>query len=1390
MSASGMVKWNLVLIFGIAMLMAFSPGAVAAGATVASAPAPSVGSLVPLAGPMVRPADLALGSPLAPDHMVVGSLTFQTHDPQGQAQLIQDLYDPSSPLYHQFLTGNQFNELFGPSPQAQASLESYLTSQGVQVSPVGPLMWNVQGPASAMDAAFGTTYVTARAPGHVGYYPATPLQLPSSLASLVKIDGGFQTVNPPVPQNLLQWSPLAGSPVAANPAATITLNMSMNGPFFIYAGTGTFVNPPTNYNGSYQLNITGGTAPYSVSWHWGDGTINHFTTSAAQLKALHMYYNPAQADYCNSAACWNITVFVNDSGGNSVTYTVGVFPGISPRTLQTFYDILPLYAMGHTGAGTKIGLDEMCDPSYTSYLADANRFSLWMGLPQFTTSTLQLIGSGNTAAKCTSGSSGWAGETMLDIEWAHSMAPNATLEVDLSNSAIDEGDGTWNTLSNGVYITSNSWGASYTTSYWTTAAAQGQSYLSASGDCGSLDLSTGSDPPADSPYGVGVGGTQVYPLPSGGFRAEFAWNGTNDPTCTSTGANDAGSGGGYSKTIAAPAYQTGMTGFSNTHRGIPDIAAIGGTWVVLYDSSFSTKFSLSAGTSLATPASAAMLDIMYQYNGTATKANGMADYDLYAIAKTSNYHIGFHDIVVGNNKVSGSGYTTTPGWDAVTGLGSFNVSQLAQLVAAQNANPSPTATLTAILSANVTFGPASLGVGFSADVAGGPASLTGYSYAWTFGDGGTATTSTYYTTHAYTTPGIYQATVTVTGGSSTATSNSVTVHVTGTAVSGPTISAFTASPATIPSGGTTYLNVTATGGVGPLTYAYTGQPGTCPSANATQLVCSTTVTSTTTYTVTVTVSDSASTPHTATKTATFTVNAPVGTGPTISAFTASPVIIPSGGTTYLNVTATGGVGPLSYAYTGQPASCPSANATQLVCSTTATATTAYTVTVTVSDSASTPHTATKTASFTVNVPGTGPVISTFTASPGTIPSGGTTYLNVSATGGVGPLTYAYTGQPGTCPSVNATQLVCSTTVTSTTTYTVTVTVSDSASTPHTATKTTTFTVNAPAGSGPTINSFTASPTTIPWGGTTYLNVTASGGATPYTYAYHSLPAGCTSANVASLACSPSGAGTSSVTVTVTGANGLATTSSAVTFTVYTLPAITSFTASPATIPSGGTTFLNVTAAGGTGSLSYAYAGLPSDCATANTAALTCTSAVAGPYTVTVTVTDQASHTATDVASFTVEPASTRNPPTIAAFTASPGTIPQGGTVYLNVTATGGTSPYQYLYQGLPPGCGSLNTANLVCTPTASGTYSVAVTVTDAKGLTAQSSTTFTVTAASSSQGSGSGLDLVGYALIAGIVILGVVLVVVLATRRKPPATQIPSWVPPQPHPGSPGAPPR
>jgi hypothetical protein len=557
-------------------------------------------------------------------------------------------------------------------------------------------------------------------------------------------------------------------------------------------------------NLTWNLTITGGTAPYSVSWHWGDGSIQQFKTNASIFPNFHSYYVPGQADYCYYTVCGNISIWVTDASANNATITTRLVPGFSPTAAQLYYNLRPLYELGDTGEGTTIGLDEMCDPDYSNYLADANTFSAMMGLPTFTTTTLDLMGSGATS--CVIGSAGWSGETMLDIEWAHTMAPNATLDVDLSDISIDEGDSTWNTLSHGVYIASNSWGDTEFTTVWSKAATQGQSYLTASGDCGSTDLSSGSDAPSDSQYGVGVGGTQVYAYPSGVFRAEFAWNGTTD---ASGCENDEGSGGGYATSIAAPWYQTGMQGFSGSYRGVPDISAIGGTWVWIYDAGIS----LSAGTSLACPSSAAMLDLIYQYNATANKANGMADYDLYNIAKSPNYNIGFHDIVVGNNMVSGSGYTATLGWDPVTGIGSFNVSQLAQLIANQNGNTKPYSALTVYENANVTFGPAGLAVNFGADAAGGPTTLTGYTYHWTFGDGGTATTSSYQTDYVYSTPGIFEASVSVTGAQSTnGTSNSITVHVTGSGGSSAKLSTVTVAPtaATVGVGSSTSFTATPT----------------------------------------------------------------------------------------------------------------------------------------------------------------------------------------------------------------------------------------------------------------------------------------------------------------------------------------------------------------------------------------------------------------------------------------------------------------------------------------------------------------------------------------------------------------------------------------------------
>jgi YVTN family beta-propeller protein len=76
------------------------------------------------------------------------------------------------------------------------------------------------------------------------------------------------------------------------------------------------------------------------------------------------------------------------------------------------------------------------------------------------------------------------------------------------------------------------------------------------------------------------------------------------------------------------------------------------------------------------------------------------------------------------------------------------------------------------------------------------------------------------------------------------------------------------------------------------------------------------------------------------------------------------------------------------------------------------------------------------------------------------------------------------------------------------------------------------------------------------------------------------------------------------------------------------PTISSFSSSASAFVIGSKVTFTATASGGTGALTYAYRGLPSDCSSANVSSLTCTPTATGTFTITVTVTDAAGRSAT------------------------------------------------------------------------------------------------------------------------------------------------------------------
>jgi hypothetical protein len=237
--------------------------------------------------------------------------------------------------------------------------------------------------------------------------------------------------------------------------------------------------------------------------------------------------------------------------------------------------------------------------------------------------------------------------------------------------------------------------------------------------------------------------------------------------------------------------------------------------------------------------------------------------------------------------------------------------------------------------------------------------------------------------------------------------------------------------------------------------------------------------------------------------------------------------------------------------------------------------------------------------------------------------------------------------------------------------------------------------------------------------------------------------------------------------------------------------ITSFTASSTSPTVGQTVTFTVVTTGGGGTLSYAYSGLPAGCTSSDEASLACVPTTAGSYTVTVwvnTTDGQSDSQALDVTVAAAPPA-----PSITSVTLSSNSVQIGQTITFTVVVSGGTPPFTYLYQNLPTGCTSANTATLTCTPQVAGSFTVSVTVTDSLGKVATDTFTFDVTSSSGLSGSFAGLsDYIWIALVGLVVVIVVVLVVLRSrSRSRPSGGYPPSGYPPAGYPPSsgPNAPP-
>ena len=289
-------------------------------------------------------------------------------------------------------------------------------------------------------------------------------------------------------------------------------------------------------------------------------------------------------------------------------------------------------------------------------------------------------------------------ETALDVESAHGLAPGVHMKYWLSDCAPASGGcnpsdtGLEQAISAAandpsLHIVSNSWGGgeatsagdpfvSTTSASFQHAASVGTTFYFSSGDSGEYSGSSGTTPapsyPADSPYVVSVGGTNLQTGSGYSYGSESAWSCTSYTACTNQTFGTGGSGGGCSTVFARPSWQTGVGKATCSGRAEPDISAdadpASGAYVYVQGGGLEV-----GGTSLAAPLWSGMAAVTNRYLGANGQAlMGFAAPRIYQLAANATTDArDFHDVTSGSN-----GYPAGVGWDQVTGWGSPNLANL------------------------------------------------------------------------------------------------------------------------------------------------------------------------------------------------------------------------------------------------------------------------------------------------------------------------------------------------------------------------------------------------------------------------------------------------------------------------------------------------------------------------------------------------------------------------------------------------------------------------------------------------------------------------------------------------------------------------------------------
>jgi hypothetical protein len=618
------------------VLLSLVPGLV--GLALCSLPRRAAAQTVPLAGN--HPANISslpLAGPLDPQKQLTLDVVFALRDDAGRAQLQAEQQDPSSPNYHRWLTPEQFNARFGPSPADFKAVDDWLSERGFTIVERNPLVRYIRfrDTVARVQSAFQVSLVSV---GNSGFAntndPLIPARFHGALASIQGLDNLHAVIaqNRFIPKPQASW----GTSTAFAPSdlhtfydETPVLNLGIDGAGDCIAIVGDSDYLPSAVS---LFNSTFGVPAETVNEFLSSNANGAFTNpgrNGDEVEAL------LDLEWSHAAAPGATVNFY--LGDNDNTVVGSIQDAIMKAVADNECSVISISFV-------------WCDGTDT--LADVFEQAKMQGQSVFA------ISGDNGAAgyiynasshKCVVGSSRTVNDPAQD--------PNVTAVGGTSFSPTYDASG--NDVSTVSDTTRVVWNSDQQ------CTAPGTPSLCCTG-----------------------AGTGTCRASGGGASTVFSKPSYQQGVTPSDGARDVPDVALLADPSAPGVFLGNDPVQQCTAPGTPSLCCTGagtGTCSVAIDCCY-------GGTSLSSPVFAGFTKLIEQYMG---QRLGNINAEIYALASSNGASNGFRDITSGDNTYNNvSGFTAGPGYDQVTGWGEVDVNQFVTAFATTFSTPLGTPTPT------------------------------------------------------------------------------------------------------------------------------------------------------------------------------------------------------------------------------------------------------------------------------------------------------------------------------------------------------------------------------------------------------------------------------------------------------------------------------------------------------------------------------------------------------------------------------------------------------------------------------------------------------------------------------------------------------------------------